>query len=94
MADRCCPCGIRLNRSSATRPLKSPCLRMFMSIRMMKSLTSEMKVCNVCRILYRKWKQENPEFRNILNLLETDRDEFDDNDTIIDGSVSGFLRNL
>ena len=67
---------------------------MFMSIRMIKSLTSEIKFRNVCRMIYRKWKQENPEFGNILNLLETDRDEYDDSNTVVDDSISDFLINL
>ena len=67
---------------------------MFTPIRTMKSLTSEIEVCNVCRMLCIKWKQKNPELGNIFNLLETDRAEYDDNDTAIDDSVRGFLRNL
>ena len=51
MDDRFCPCGTRLDRSSATRSLKWPCLRMFLSIRSMKSLANDSKVCNVCRHL-------------------------------------------
>ena len=57
---RFCPCGTRLDRTSANRSLKSLCLRMFMSIASMKLLASDRKVCNVCRHLYNKWKNENP----------------------------------
>ena len=72
MDGRCYPCGARLDRSSATRTLKSPCLRMFMAIRSMKSLANDSKVCNVCRHLYNKWKNENSEFSSILTRLEHD----------------------
>jgi hypothetical protein len=72
MNDRSCPCGTRLDRSSAVRSLILPCLRMFMSIRTMQSLTSDTKICNVCRHLYTKWKKENFEFGTILNRLESD----------------------
>ena len=71
MNDRHCPCGARLDRSSSVRPLKSPCLRMLMSMRTMKSLTSQTMVCNVCRHSYDKWKKENNEFSTILTFLET-----------------------
>ena len=75
MSDRCCPCGSRLDRSSSVRSLKSSCLRMFISIRTMQSLTSETKMCNACRMQYKKWKKENAEFATILNRLETSIDE-------------------
>ncbi|CAF1510996.1 unnamed protein product [Rotaria magnacalcarata] len=58
MNERCCPCGARVDRSSCVRPLKSPCLRMFMSIRPLKSLSNDQKVCNVCRHSYIKWKSD------------------------------------
>ena len=84
MSDRCCPCGSRLDRSSSVRSLKSPCLCMFMSIRTMKSLTSETKVFNACRMQYKKWKNENAEFATILNQLETSMDEINatEDDTV------------
>ena len=86
MDDCCCPCGTRLDRSSATRSLKSSCLRMFMSIRSLKSLANDSKVCNVCRHLYNKWKNKNPEFSSILTLLEHDmmveNDDDDDDDLV------------
>ncbi|CAF5076159.1 unnamed protein product [Rotaria magnacalcarata] len=72
MNERCCPCGARLDRSSCVRPLKSPCLRMFMSIRTLKSLSNDQKVCNVCRHLYIKWKSENSEFSAMLDHFEND----------------------
>ena len=87
MHDRCCPCGTRLDRSSATRSLKSPCLRMFLSIRSMKSLANDSKVCNVCRHLYNKWKNETSEFSSILTRLEHDMMVENDNDD----SVSFFV---
>ena len=72
MDDRYCLCGSRLDRSSSVRPLKSPCMRMFMSIRTLKSVASDAKICNVCRHLYNKWKNENSEFGTILSRLESD----------------------
>ena len=82
MNDRYCPCGTRLDRTSAIRPLKSPCLRMFMSIRTMKCLTSDTKICNSCRMEFVNWKKENSEFKIILNRVEYDMvsgDNFDNN---------------
>ncbi len=82
MNDRYCPCGTRLDRTSAIRPLKSPCLRMFMSIRTMKSLTIDTKICNPCRMEFIKWKKENSEFEMILNRVESDMadgNSFDNN---------------
>lgn len=87
MDDRSCPCGVRLDRSSATRSLKSTGLRMFMSIRCMVPLTSENKVCNICRHLYAKWKRENSEFSWFLSLLEKESLNADDIDSV---SVGGF----
>ncbi|CAM4809495.1 unnamed protein product [Rotaria magnacalcarata] len=72
MNERCCPCGARLDRSSCVRPLKSPCLRMFMPIRTLKSLSSDQKVCNACRHSYIKWKSENSEFSAMLDHFEND----------------------
>ncbi|CAF1025014.1 unnamed protein product [Rotaria magnacalcarata] len=72
MNERCCPCGARLDRSSCVRPLKSPCLRIFMSIRTLKSLSSDQKVCNVCRHSYIKCKSENSEFSAMLDHFEND----------------------
>ena len=80
MNDRCCPCGIRFDRTSAIRSLKSPCLRMFISIRTMKSLTNETKVCNICRLQYTRWKKENLEFGTILTSLESGLNDEDDSD--------------
>ena len=33
------------------------------------------KVCNACRMQYKRWKKENAEFATILNRLETSMDE-------------------
>ncbi|CAF3534090.1 unnamed protein product [Rotaria socialis] len=79
MNERCCPCGARLDRSSCVRPLKSPCLRMFMRIRTLKSLSYDQKVCNVCRHLYIKWKSENSEFSAMLDHFENDMLVINDN---------------
>jgi len=50
----------------------------------MKSLTSETKVCNACRMQFKKWKNENAEFATILNQLETSMDEINatEDDTV------------
>ena len=74
MNNRLCPCGARLDRSSTTRSLKSSGLRMFMSMRTMISWTSDTKVCNICRLLYVKWKKENSEFSWFISLLEGEND--------------------
>lgn len=81
MSDRFCPCGARLDRSSAVRSLRSPSFRMFMSIRTMKQMTSETKACNVCRLLYYKWKRENPEFGNVVAYLESGESDLEGSDT-------------
>ncbi|CAF4568929.1 unnamed protein product [Rotaria socialis] len=72
MNERCFPCGARLDCSSCVRPLKSPCLRMFMSIRTLKSLSTDQNVCNVCRHSYIKWKSENSAFSAMLDHFEND----------------------
>ena len=41
----------------------------------MQSLTSETKVCNACRMQYKRWKKENAEFATILNQLKTSMHE-------------------
>ena len=81
MSDRFCPCGARLNRSSSVRSLGSPFLRMFMSIRTMKSLSSTTRVCNICRHLYKKWRRENPEFNDVLGYMESGDSEIEGSDT-------------
>ena len=81
MSDRSCPCGARLNRSTAVRSLGSPYFRMFMSIRTMKTLTSTTKVCNICCHLYNKWRRENPEFSNMVNNIDSDDSEIEAIDT-------------
>ena len=74
MNNRLCPCGARLDRSSTTRSLKSTGLRMFISMRTMISWTSDTKVCNICRLLYVKWKRGNSEFSWFISLLEGEND--------------------
>jgi hypothetical protein len=54
----------------------------------MTSLPSDGKVCNACRLLYRKWKKENPEFSVILTRLEGSMDDTNDID---DNSVNIFF---
>lgn len=80
MSDRYCPCGTRLDRSSAIRSLRSPFFRMFMSIRSMKPLTSSTKVCNICRHLYKKWRRENPEYSGVFDYMESGESEVEDGD--------------
>jgi len=88
MSDRCCPCGARLDRSSAVKPLRSPSFRMFMSIRTMKNLSSDTKACNVCRLLYYKWRRENPEFSSVFAYLENGESDVEGSDT---NSISIYL---
>jgi hypothetical protein len=40
----------------------------------MISWTSDTKVCNICRLLYVKWKRENSEFFWFISLLEGEND--------------------
>ncbi|CAF1405012.1 unnamed protein product [Rotaria magnacalcarata] len=72
-----CPCGLVLYRSSTVRPLKTPCLRLFMSIRTMKTVTPEIKICNACRTAYYDWKSRYPEFGNIFRRIEEELAEPD-----------------
>ena len=65
-----CPCGHLLTGGTTIRPLKSPCLRLFMSARTMKSVSPEEKVCNACRTAYYAWKNKNLEFGNIFSRIE------------------------
>ena len=67
-----CPCGTLLSRTSAVRKLKSPSLRLFISIRTMKSVSSETKVCNACRTAYYDWKSKNAEFGDILSRIDNE----------------------
>ena len=80
MTDRCCLCGPRLDRTSGVRSLKLPCLCMFMSIRAMKSLKNDTKICNVCRLQCARWKKANLEFGTILTCLESDINDDNDSD--------------
>jgi hypothetical protein len=66
-----CSCGSRLDRSSTTRSTKSACVRIFMSIRFMKPIPSDVKVCNICRHSYNRWKGENMELSALLTDLVT-----------------------
>ncbi len=65
-----CPCGAFLTGVSTIRSLKPPCLRLFISIRTMKNISPEDKVCNACRTAYYNWKSNNPEFGNVFSRLE------------------------
>ena len=72
-----CPCGLLLYRSSAVRVLKNPCLRLFVSIRTMKAVTPETKVCNGCCTAYYSWKSRYSEFGNIFARVEEELAELD-----------------
>lgn len=91
MNNRLCPCGARLDRSSTSRSLKSAGLRMFMSMRTMISWTSDTKVCNICRLLYVKWKRENTEFSSFISLLEGENGGEDGGDDSASVSVVQIL---
>ena len=65
-----CPCGALLTGCSTVRSLKPVCLRLFMSIRTMKYVSPEQKLCNACRTSYYVWKNKNPEFGKIFSRLE------------------------
>ncbi|CAF1559096.1 unnamed protein product, partial [Rotaria sordida] len=65
-----CPCGALLAGGSTIRSLKPPCLRLFISIRTMKYVSPEEKVCNACRTAYCHWKSNNPEFGCIFSRIE------------------------
>jgi hypothetical protein len=67
-----CPCGSLLSRTSTVRTLKSPSLRLFTSIRTMKSVSFETKVCNACRTAYYDWKSNNSEFGDILSRFDNE----------------------
>jgi hypothetical protein len=75
-----CPCGYRLDRSSDGRSLKSPLLRLFISIRWMTSVTIDDKICNACRGSYYTWRKKNGEFDAVFSLIEENfPDDDDDN---------------
>ncbi len=65
-----CPCGSLLNSVSSARSLRLPCLRLFISIKTMKVVTRETKVCDSCRAAYYVWKKNNSEFGGILSRVE------------------------
>ena len=76
-----CPCGALLTGGSTVRSSKSPCLRLFISIRTNKSISPETKVCNACRTAYYTWKTNNPEFGNIFSRVEK---ELSDDEEVVD----------
>ncbi len=82
-----CPCGSLIERVGTGRPLKSPCLRLFVSIRTLKSLSPDTKVCNACRAAYYVWKKANTKFENILSRVEHQLSDFyDSTDEEIDNN--------
>ncbi|CAF1313487.1 unnamed protein product [Didymodactylos carnosus] len=82
--DRCCSCVARLLRASDFRRLAPPVFRMFISIRVLKTLPWHTKVCNKCRQSYAYWKRCNPEFTNIFDRIE---EEFVENSESEDDQV-------
>ena len=76
-----CPCGAVLASGTTVRSSKSSCLRLFMSIRTMKSVTTAAKVCNTCRTAYYTWKNNNPDFGDIFSRVER---ELSDVDALVD----------
>ena len=72
-----CPCGSVVTEGAAGKSLKSPCLRLFISIRTMKSISPEAKVCNSCRGAYYTWRNSNSEFNNIFFLVEQELSDFE-----------------
>ena len=86
-----CPCGVLLSQCSTVRLLKSPYLRLFISIKTTKFVTPETKICNTCRTSYYTWKNNYPDFQNILTRTElelsnsepaVDRDAINDSEFI------------
>ena len=63
---------------------------MFMSIRTLKAVTNDQKVCNVCRHLYIKWKSENLEFSSMLDHFENDMVVIND-DANIDSVICFYM---
>ncbi len=82
-----CPCGFRLGGISSARSLKSPCLRLFVSIKTMQVVSAETKVCDSCRSAYYGWKKQNLEFGDLLSRIEQEEfvgidNSFDMNEVI------------
>lgn len=75
-----CPCGSRLERVSTAYSLKSPCLRLFLSIKTMQPVSAETKICNPCRVAYYKWKKNNPDFGDVLSRIEQEVSDHVEND--------------
>ena len=63
-----CLCGSVLDGIFSARPSKSPCWLLFISIRTMKLISPEGKVCDACRKAYYTWKDNNGEFGNISRI--------------------------
>ena len=92
-----CPCGAVLASGTTLRLLKSPCLRLFISIRTMKSVTSDTSVCNACRAAYYRWKNNNPDFGEVFSRVEKellDVDALVDSDSVNKRIVSFLISKL
>ncbi len=81
MNDRYYPYGICLDDSSTVQPLKSACFRMSISITIMRSVTSDPKVCRMCRLQFNKWIMEHSGFETTVARLDSNLIDGDDNDT-------------
>ena len=66
------------------RAVKSPCLRLFISIKTMQSVSPDTKVCDSCRAAYYGWKKNNQDFGDILSRIE--EEVSDDVGSHVDGS--------
>ena len=66
------------------RAAKSPCLRLFISIKTMQPVSPDTKVCDSCRAAYYGWKKNNPDFGDILSRIE--EEVSNDDGSFIDGS--------
>ncbi|CAF1651430.1 unnamed protein product, partial [Didymodactylos carnosus] len=77
--------------ASSFRRLAPPVFRMFVSIRVLKTLPSHTKVCNKCRQSYAYWKRCDPEFTNIFDRIE---EEFVENGESEDNHVEDMDTNV
>lgn len=73
-----CPCGLLLSRASTVRTLRPAGLRLFMTIKTMKPLAPETKICSACRTAYYTWKAMNPDFGDVLSRIDAELSRDDD----------------
>ncbi|CAF4189825.1 unnamed protein product [Rotaria sordida] len=70
MDRNCFVCNSRFPRNSSGRPLECPAQRLFFSIRTMKTIPHNARICFNCRNVYREWKSKNEAFRLIMEHFE------------------------